>query len=87
MKTITQSKPKATVVKASKLTPTARPDHAESLVLEKAIEVIGDRHDAMRWMGTPVRALGYATPVSMLATANGMNAVLAVLSQLEHGVL
>ena len=60
---------------------------AENLVLKKAIEVIGDREDAMRWMGTPVRNLGYATPVSLLGTNSGREAVLTVLTQLEHGVL
>jgi len=60
---------------------------AEDSVLNKAIEVIGDGSEAMRWMGTPVRALGYATPVSLLSTEDGVNSVLAVLSRLEHGVL
>ena len=59
----------------------------EESVLSRAVEVIGDRAQAMRWMGTPVRALGYATPVSLLATKAGMSAVLTVLSRLEHGVL
>jgi len=60
---------------------------AEDTVLNKAIEVIGDGSKAMRWMGTPVRALGYATPVSLLGTEDGMNSVLTVLSRLERGVL
>jgi Protein of unknown function (DUF2384) len=59
----------------------------ENTVLKTAVDVIGDRAEAMRWMGTPVRALGYATPVSLLATKEGADAVLAVLSRLEHGVL
>ena len=60
---------------------------AEDTVLNKAIEVIGDGSKAMRWMGTPVRALGYATPVSLLGTEDGMNSVLTVLSRLERVVL
>jgi putative toxin-antitoxin system antitoxin component (TIGR02293 family) len=59
---------------------------AETLVLEKAVEVIGDRQTALRWMESPVRALGFATPASMLGTETGANTVLAVLSQLDHGI-
>ena len=54
-----------------------------------AVEVIGDESQAMRWLGlgTPVRALDYATPVSLLHLPEGREAVLAVLGRLEHGVL
>jgi putative toxin-antitoxin system antitoxin component (TIGR02293 family) len=60
---------------------------AESSVMERAIEVIGDKNDALRWMGTPVRDLDYATPVSLLATAKGRTAVMVTLGRLEHGVM
>lgn len=56
-------------------------------VMARATEVIGDKQEAMRWMGTPVRALSYATPISILADPGGKAAVLTVLTQLEHGVL
>lgn len=56
-------------------------------VIERAVEVIGDRKEAMRWLGTPVRALNYATPISRLYDAQGQDDVLRVLAQLEHGVL
>jgi putative toxin-antitoxin system antitoxin component (TIGR02293 family) len=59
----------------------------ETLVIKRAVEVIGDKQEAMRWMGTPVRALGYGTPISLLHSKPGMRSVLAVLDQLEHGVL
>jgi putative toxin-antitoxin system antitoxin component (TIGR02293 family) len=59
----------------------------ESSVVDRAIEVIGDKNDALRWMGTPVRDLDYATPVSLLPTAKGRVAVLVVLGRLEHGVM
>lgn len=59
----------------------------EASVLHRAVEVIGDKNDALRWMGTPVRALEYATPVSMLGTRKGRQAVVTVLGRLEHGVL
>jgi putative toxin-antitoxin system antitoxin component (TIGR02293 family) len=61
--------------------------HNESAVIAKAAKVIGDRSEAMRWMGTPVRALDYATPVSLLGTREGRKAVMVVLGRLEHGVL
>lgn len=56
-------------------------------IVHRATEVIGDREEALRWVGTPVRALGYATPISLLATREGRDKVLAVLDRLEHGVL
>lgn len=56
-------------------------------VIERTVEVIGDRAQAMRWLGTPVRALNYATPISRLHEPQGQDDVLRVLMQLEHGVL
>ncbi len=56
-------------------------------VVERAIEVIGDRDEALRWLGTPVRALDYATPISLLGQPDGEARVMNVLTQLEHGVL
>jgi putative toxin-antitoxin system antitoxin component (TIGR02293 family) len=62
-------------------------DQAQAAVIRRTVEVIGDRSDAMRWLGTPVRALNYATPISLLHDAQGRDAVLSVLGRLEHGVL
>jgi Protein of unknown function (DUF2384) len=59
--------------------------HADA-VIERAIEVIGNREKALQWLGTPVRALGYATPISKLSDEAGAREVLAVLDQLEQGV-
>jgi putative toxin-antitoxin system antitoxin component (TIGR02293 family) len=56
----------------------------ESTVLDRAVEVIGHKRE---WMGTPVRALDYATPVSLLSTRKGRQTVIEVLGRLEHGVL
>jgi uncharacterized protein (DUF2384 family) len=56
-------------------------------LVERSIEVIGNREEAMRWLGTPVRALDYATPISRLHDPAGKEQVLEVLTQLEHGVL
>ena len=56
-------------------------------VIARAIEVIGDKEAALRWFGTPVMVLNYATPVSLLGTPDGRAAVMVVLTRLEHGVL
>ncbi|MBZ5622218.1 MAG: MbcA/ParS/Xre antitoxin family protein [Acidobacteriia bacterium] len=61
-------------------------DTEREVVINRAIEVIGDKEEAMRWLGMPVRALGYATPISRLNDRDGQTAVLDVLDQLEHGV-
>jgi len=63
------------------------PSLDESTVLDRAIEVIGDKGEAMRWLGTPVRALGYATPISLLHDLKGRKSVIATLARLEHGVM
>jgi putative toxin-antitoxin system antitoxin component (TIGR02293 family) len=60
---------------------------AESAIIALAVEVIGNKTEAMRWMGTPVRALDYATPVSLLGSREGRQAIATVLGRLEHGVL
>jgi putative toxin-antitoxin system antitoxin component (TIGR02293 family) len=62
-------------------------DQAQAAIIHRTVEVLGDRSDAMRWLGTPVRALNYATPVSLLHDPKGREDVLAVLGRLEHGVL
>jgi putative toxin-antitoxin system antitoxin component (TIGR02293 family) len=62
-------------------------DQAQAGVIRRTVEVIGDQSDAMRWLGTPVRALNYATPISLLHDSQGRDAVLAVLGRLENGVL
>lgn len=56
-------------------------------VIERAVQVIGTREEALRWLGTPVRALNYATPISLLNDAAGSDQVEAVLTKLENGVL
>lgn len=55
-------------------------------VFTRAVEVIENEERALRWMGTPIKVLGFATPVSLLRTAKGRSAVLKILGQLEHGV-
>jgi len=56
------------------------------LIIARAIAVIGDRDEAMRWLGAPVRALDYATPISLLGTSEGTARVQDLLGQIEHGV-
>lgn len=55
-------------------------------IIARATEVIGDRQEAMRWLGTPIRGLDYATPISLLATEEGAQRVNDILGQIEHGV-
>ena len=55
-------------------------------LLNRATQVIGDREQALRWLGTPVRALNFETPVSQLVTPQGKEAVETVLTRLEHGI-
>jgi putative toxin-antitoxin system antitoxin component (TIGR02293 family) len=55
-------------------------------VVARATEVFGDQDVAFRWLGTPVGALDYATPISFLATHQGAMRVNDVLTQIEHGV-
>jgi transcriptional regulator with GAF, ATPase, and Fis domain len=56
-------------------------------MIRRAIEVIGNEADALRWLGTPVRVLGYQTPISMAHNTAGKMAVFNALGRLEHGVL
>ncbi len=62
-------------------------DIPQADVIRRTVEVIGDESEAMRWLGTPVRALDYMTPISLLHSPTGRAAVLTVLGRLEHGVL
>ena len=55
-------------------------------VIERAAEVLGDREKALRWLGTPVRALDYATPISLLSDPAGKERVLTILTRMEHGI-
>ena len=52
----------------------------------RAIEVLGDKERALRWLKTPVPALGDQTPLSLLGTEGGAERVEDVLGQIEQGV-
>jgi putative toxin-antitoxin system antitoxin component (TIGR02293 family) len=56
-------------------------------VVNRAIEVIGDPDAAMRWLGTPIPALDYSTPIALMSIPNGRLKVIATLTRLEHGVM
>lgn len=68
------------------VTAKAKLDMTIEPIIERIVEGIGDREQAMRWLGTPVRALDFATPISMLGTKEGVEKVMDVLGQMEHGV-
>ncbi len=61
-------------------------DSAVDPVIDRATEVLGDRQEAMRWLGTAVRGLNFATPISLLATEDGQMRVYDILGQMEHGI-
>ncbi len=60
---------------------------AETLVLERAIEVFGDRNRANEWMHEPNPALGNEAPLTSIATEDGCRAVIDILGRIEHGVI
>jgi putative toxin-antitoxin system antitoxin component (TIGR02293 family) len=62
------------------------PTTNENEIFRRATEVIGSDAKAMRWMGNPVRALNYATPISLIHDPKGVQSVLTVLGRLEHSV-
>ena len=69
------------------LIPGKRADAEElTKAVARATEVLGDQDAALRWLGTPIAALDYATPVSVLGTPQGVTRVNDVLTQMEHGV-
>jgi putative toxin-antitoxin system antitoxin component (TIGR02293 family) len=63
----------------------AKPEELTKAIA-RATEVLGDEETAFRWLGTPVAALDYATPISCLGTHQGALRVNDVLTQIEHGV-
>ena len=61
-------------------------DSSVEFIIARAAEVIGDRDKALRWLGTPVRGLDFATPISLLGTEEGARRVDTILGQMEHGI-
>ena len=78
--------PRKNTMTVERMKQEAAHDLSRESVIAHAIDVIGDREAAYRWLGTPVQALDFATPISLLGTTEGMKKVEAALTQLEHGV-
>jgi len=55
-------------------------------VLAQAQETLGSLDKARSWLGLENRALGGATPLSLLDTDIGAQAVRDVLGRIEYGV-
>ncbi len=61
-------------------------DNEKQAVVHKAIDVFSNREKAVRWLQTPVRALGKVTPDSLLDSESGRKRVIAILERIEYGV-
>ena len=55
-------------------------------IVHRAIAVFENRAKALEWLKSPNRALGSASPLSLLDTDLGAEAVLDTLGRIEHGV-
>ena len=56
--------------------------------LDAAVEMFdGDKHKALNWFRTPARSLGGQAPMEMLSTPAGADAVLDLITRIEHGVI
>lgn len=55
-------------------------------LFDKAVEVLGDRSHARRWIKTPTKALGGKSPLEYADTEIGAREVEDLLGRLEHGV-
>ena len=55
-------------------------------IVALAVEVLGDRAKAARWLRQPNRALGQLVPLHHLDTDLGAREVETVLLRIEHGV-
>ncbi len=55
-------------------------------VTARAMEVLGSRENALRWLRTPMPALRGETPLSVLDSASGIHEVENILGRIEQGV-
>ncbi|MFN0303493.1 MAG: antitoxin Xre-like helix-turn-helix domain-containing protein [Burkholderiales bacterium] len=55
-------------------------------IVHRAIAVFENRAKALEWLKSPNRALGSASPLSLLDTDLGAEAVFDTLGRIEHGV-
>lgn len=56
------------------------------IVFEKAFEVLGDNDSVEKWLTSPVPALNYAIPITLIDTDDGFKQVMNTLLSIEHGV-
>src|SRR6266849_4903810 len=54
--------------------------------MARAIDVLGDRKKAVRWLTTSNRALSGEIPITLLDTSAGAHEVETVLDRIEYGV-
>ncbi|HSS78656.1 MAG TPA: MbcA/ParS/Xre antitoxin family protein [Thermoanaerobaculia bacterium] len=52
----------------------------------RAVEVLGGREKALRWLDSPNRALGGRRPLDLLDTGLGTKQVEVILGRIETGV-
>jgi len=78
-----------TRLKASNRLPADLSDrlYAIASVYALAERVFGDRATAIGWLGEPQFALQGRTPRRFLSTELGRHQVMALLNQIEHGIL
>ena len=55
-------------------------------IVERADEVFEDKDAALDWLKVPNAALGGVSPISLLDTDLGADAVINTLGRIEHGV-
>lgn len=58
----------------------------QTILLERATDVLGDRALAERWLRTPIAALGSNRPIEAIQTAEGFERCMVILGRIEHGV-
>jgi uncharacterized protein (DUF2384 family) len=54
-------------------------------VWQKAEQVFGDRAKAAAWLSTLSQLLGGAAPIDFVKEQEGLERVIEVLTQIEHG--
>ncbi|MCL6371996.1 MbcA/ParS/Xre antitoxin family protein [Pectobacterium versatile] len=58
-----------------------------SVVSERAVELFeGDAASAEKWLSEPNRALEWKSPNEILSSQSGIDEVLRLITQLQHGV-
>lgn len=55
-------------------------------VLERAIDVFGNRELAEEWLGRPCRYFNGESPLAIIADPVGLQTVEAYLQRIDHGV-